>query len=770
MKPKKEHKTNSKKRRQGWRALDPDHASELERYPNPAPSRRYILEVLEAEDGPLRPEELAERIGLSEADNFEAFRYRLGAMVRDGSLAQNRKGAFGVVKHMNLLPGRVIAHRDGYGFLTPDEGGNDVYLPPREMRSLMSGDRALVRVTGTDNRGRREGALVDVLERANRTVVGRFVVEHGVSIVQPDNPRILHDILIPPEGRSGAGHGQIVVAEIEVPPGRRSLPVGRVSEVLGDHLAPGMEIEAAIRAHGLPHLWPEAVDREAKKIPRKVAAKHREGRVDLRELPLLTIDGADARDFDDAVHAKRTRNGWTLWVAIADVDAYVALGSAIDREAQERGNSVYFPERVIPMLPESLSNGICSLNPNVERLCMVCEMRVTREGEVTRSRFYEAVMRSHARLTYDEVFAALESPTGPEAKQHKAVLPHLRELDALFSAFYAARQARGAMDFDTVETKIRFGDDRKIEKIVPVQRNRAHRIIEECMIAANVQAAAYVERHKRGTLFRVHAQPDPEKVKALREFLAGRGLKLSGGDTPEPKDYAEIAERLPGREDQSMVQSMLLRSMMQARYAPANDGHFGLALEEYAHFTSPIRRYPDLILHRAIKHVLSKAPRKTFAYDAEALEALGAHCSMTERRADDATRDVTLWLKCEYMSHHVGDTFDGVIVGVTSFGAFVELKDLYVEGLVHISTLYNDYYQFDPARMRLVGERNGRVYALGDALRVKLVRVSLDERKIDLEPDHDHRPGVQKQFSAMPNNPPKKKTGKRRKSPKRSHQ
>ncbi|MEC9359081.1 MAG: ribonuclease R [Pseudomonadota bacterium] len=769
---KKEHPTNSNKRRQDWRKLDPEYERERQRYENPTPSRRYILEVLESQDGPLKADELASCIGLGSRDDFEAFRHRLGAMVRDGSLAQNRRGAFGVVSHMSLVPGRVIAHRDGYGFLTPDEGGDDVFMSPREMRSLMSGDRVLVRVNGEDARGRREGVLVDVLERANQTVVGRYIVEHGVAHVSPDNPRIHHDILIPEEGRNGAREGQMVVAAIEVHPGARSLPVGRVVEVLGDHLAPGMEIEAAIRAHGLPHVWPEAVEREAAKVPQKVSSQQAQGRVDLRDLPLVTIDGADARDFDDAVYCKPMRgplrNGWTLWVAIADVDAYVPMGSALDTEARERGNSVYFPERVIPMLPEALSNGVCSLNPDVERLCMVCEMRINKAGEVTRARFYEGVMRSHARLTYDEVYSILENPDGPEAQARKAVVPQLQDLDALFGAFFSARERRGAMDFETTETKIRFGENRKIEKIVPVQRNRAHRIIEECMIAANVQAARYVVKHKRPSLFRVHATPDVEKVKVLREFLAARGLKLGGGETPTPKDYAAVAAQLPGRDDQSMAQSMLLRSMMQARYSPSNDGHFGLALEEYAHFTSPIRRYPDLVLHRALKHAIRREAKKTFAYDQEQLEALGAHCAMTERRADEATRDVTLWLKCEYMRDRVGEVFDGVIVGVTSFGAFVELKDLYVEGLVHVSTLYNDYYQFDPKRMRMVGERNGRVYALGDAIRVKVVRVSLDERKIDLEPEHSQPRSVQKPFTKAPNNSREHAGKKRRRSSTRS--
>ncbi|NKF22513.1 ribonuclease R [Solimonas sp. C16B3] len=697
-----------------------------------------ILDTLADHEGPLTLDELIGAFGLGKLSQQEALSKRLVAMVRDGQLMQNRRGAYGPVTEMNLIAGSVQAHRDGFGFLIPDAGGKDVFLSPRQMRSLMNGDRVLVRVVGTDYKGRPEGVVAEVIERVSRSVVGRLHTERGVSYVIPDNPRVQQDLLIPADDLAGARHGQMVVAEIVQPPGHRTLPVGRITEILGEHLAPGMEIEASIRAHSLPNEWPDAVVREAAQIPDTVLPEQYAGREDLRKLPLVTIDGADARDFDDAVHAKRERKGWTLWVAIADVSAYVKPEAPLDKEAFRRGNSVYFPQRVIPMLPEKLSNGLCSLNPDVERLCMVCEMRVMPDGEVAKSRFYEAVMRSHARLIYEDVAEMLEQPDGEKAQARAAVLPHLKTLSDVFDALFAARGRRGAIDFESTETKIVFSDERKIDRIVPVKRNRAHRMIEECMVAANVEAAKFVEKAKVPTLYRVHENPDAMKVASLREFLALKGLSLGGGDKPQAGDFALVLEQARTRPDITLIQTVLLRTLMQARYSPVNVGHFGLALTHYAHFTSPIRRYPDLLLHRAIKHastkrgLLRRRP-KDFLYTQEQMEGFGTHCSMTERRADEATREVTTWLKCEYISHRVGEEFDGVVASVAPFGLFVELSGLYVDGLVHVSTLKNDYYEFDDRSHRLNGSRSGMSYGLGDRLRVKLVRVNLDERKIDLE-------------------------------------
>ena len=722
--------------KKNWKDLDPDFAGEQQRHASPLPSRNYLLKLLGEHAGPLTLDELATHAGLAPEDSREGLEKRLQAMVRDGQLVQNRRGAYGPLPRMNVVKGRVQGHRDGFGFLIrEDAGGPDIFLSPRQMRQLLPGDVALVRISGTDARGRQEGTVVEVVERVTQSIVGRYVLQQGLGYVIPDNPRITHDILVPPGAHGGAKAGQMVVVELTTPPGARTLPAGKIKEVLGDHLAPGMEIEAAIRAHGLPHEWPADVEREAAALPKTVSAKDGEGRHDFRSIPLVTIDGEDARDFDDAVFAQRQKaGGWKLWVAIADVAAYVKPGSALDREGLLRGNSVYFPERVIPMLPEALSNGLCSLNPAVDRLCMVCELKIDDEGEIHGSHFYEGVMHSQARLTYTEVFTALEDPQGPEGTRRKHLLPHLQALDEVFRALFAARTRRGAIDLDSTETKVVFGVDRKIERIVPVTRNRAHRIIEECMIAANIEAARFVIKHERPAPHRVHAQPDVMKVQLLREYLAERGMVLGGGEKPRPKDYAKLLERARERPDYAMIQTVALRSLMQARYSAEPTGHFGLALEHYAHFTSPIRRYPDLLLHRSIKNVLHKRKTADLGYGAAEVEAHSAHCSTTERRADEATRDVLTWLKCEYMRHRLGESFTGVVNAVVPFGLFVELEGLYIEGLVHISSLKNDYYVHEGAMHRLRGERSGRVYGLGQKLRVKVVRVDLDERKIDLEP------------------------------------
>lgn len=726
-------KAERRTRQNDWRKRDPRYQDEAAKYDNPLPSRQMILETLD-QTGPLKMEALAAALELYDEELAEGFRRRLGAMVRDGELLRNRRGAFGRAERMNLVAGRVSAHRDGFGFLTPDDGGSDIFMPPREMDALMSGDRVLVRPSSDDRYGKREGKVVEVLERANTTVAGRLVQENGVSLVVPANPRIVKDILIPPDSVGRAQSGQMVVAQIVTPPARRSMPVGKIIEVLGEHLAPGMEIETAVRAFGLPHEWPEKVSKTVAALPKRVLPKQKEGRFDLRELPLVTIDGEDARDFDDAVYCQRTSSGFQLFVAIADVAAYVEKDSALDQEAQLRGNSAYFPSQVIPMLPEELSNGLCSLNPKVDRLSMICEMRVNPEGRVTRSKFYEGVIRSHARLTYEQVAEALAEPDGKVARRLKRLMPHLQDLEAAFDALFSARGARGAIDFESTETRMIFGEDRKIERIVPVRRNKAHRMIEECMIAANVQAAKFVLKKKLPTLYRIHEQPAAEKVTALREFLATRGMSLGGGNDPETIHFAKVSAAAASRDDGAAIQMAVLRTLMQARYSPEPEGHFGLALEHYGHFTSPIRRYPDLLLHRALKHAIHKRAAKKFAYSDDQMQSIGDHCSMTERRADEASKDVTNWLKCEYMRQHVGETFDGVISGVAGFGVFVELEGLYVEGMVHVSALYSDYYEFDAQHQRLVGTRNGRSFQMGDRLRVKVARVSLDERKIDLEP------------------------------------
>lgn len=640
------------------------------------------------------------------------------------------------------LTGKVSAHRDGFGFVVPEpklDGGEDVFLPAREMRGLMTGDRVRVRVAEVDQGGRLSGEFIAMVSTAPRFAVGRLRQDQGRWWLTPDNQKAQpFELQIPSGDLKGAKVGQVVRAEIITVPGGRGTMVGRITEIIGEHLAPGLEIEIALRRHDLPYEWPEEVEREAKAIAPEVseADATSKGRVDIRKLPLVTIDGADARDFDDAVYAvkEKLRGGYKLIVAIADVSAYVKVGSPLDEEAQKRGTSVYFPRRVIPMLPSNLSDGLCSLNPHVDRLCMVCEMRVSKDGEVSNAKFYEGVMNSHARLIYDDVAEMLANPKSQQAVANKKILPQLKALEEVFEALFRARIKRGAIDFEGQETKFEFSDDRKIERIVPVVRNKAHRMIEECMIAANVQAAMFVAPKETPALYRVHERPDPMRVVLLREFLAARALTLGGGETPAAGDFAKVTELSKGRPDTGLIHMMILRTMTQARYAPEVLGHFGLALEHYGHFTSPIRRYPDLLLHRAIKHVIKRGKPKDYDYSPEQMEALGVHCSGTERRADEATRDVASWLKCEFMSHRVGEVFDGVVSSVTSFGLFVDLTGLFIDGLVHVSALGEDNFVFDKSTQRLVGKRNGRAYALGQPIKVQVARVNLEERKIDLVP------------------------------------
>lgn len=724
---------SSNKRQRDWQRRDPEYAREKLRYSQPVPSRTLILKDLAAHGRPMNREQLQAFYGLTGAQDIAAFDKRVSAMLRDGELIENRRGALGPIDRMDLVRGRVEGHRDGFGFLVPDDGSEDVFLNPRQMRSLMHGDRAVVRIVGTDHRGRREGQLAEILERGQSRVVGRYVREMDVGLVIPDNTRIAHDILVPDRLRNDAEDGHIVTVELVEQPGRRSQPIGEVVEILGEHLAPGMEIDVAIRAHGIPFRWPAQALAEAEGIGDTVPPEHRKGRRDLRDLPLMTIDGADARDFDDAVYAEASGDGWRLYVAIADVSAYVAPGSALDDEARHRGTSVYFPEHVVPMLPEALSNGLCSLNPEVDRLCVVCEMRIDAGGETTRSRFYPAVMRSHARLTYDEAAALIEGREKRTAMNGK-LAERLAVLHELYRVLVKARRRRGAIDFDTTETRIVFDEKRKIERIEPLVRNDAHRLIEECMIAANVAAAKFLSRAKLPMLYRVHSVPEAERLVELRAFLAERGLGLGGGDKPRTEHFARVLEKVRGREDEHLVQTVLLRSLSRAVYSPDNDGHFGLALPYYTHFTSPIRRYPDLLVHRAIKHAHAGRRAEDFVYGRADMEHLGASSSAAEQRADEATRDVDDWLKCEYMRDHIGGVFDGVIVGVTAFGLFVELDDIYATGLVHVSSLSNDFYHFDPRSHCLRGERSGIVHRLADRMQVKVVRVDLDERKIDFEP------------------------------------
>jgi ribonuclease R len=694
------------------------------------PSREDILEFLRESGTPMRADALATALRVRANAEREAFSERLAAMEREGQLLTDRKGRLCLAAKLELTTGTVQGHSDGYGFVVPDDGSADLFLAPAEMRKALHGDRVTARRIGVDRRGRPEGAIVDVLARANKEIVGRLYEERGVSFVVAENRRINQDILVPPEMRGAAQPGQVVVVELIEQPSVHREALGRVKQVLGSYTDPGMEIEIALRKHALPHEFSATAKRQAARLAPEVRAGDREGRVDLTALPLVTIDGETAKDFDDAVYCEQSAKGFRLVVAIADVSHYLRDGDALDRDARERGTSVYFPRRVIPMLPEALSNELCSLKPDVDRLCMACDMTIDAHGRIRSYRFCSAVMRSRARLTYTQVWAWLSQQASATTREAKDLLPHLSRLYALYRVLAVARAKRGAIDFETVELRLEFDQDGKIEAIVPEPRNDAHKLIEECMLAANVCAATYLIEHKHPTLFRVHEGPTPEKLEALREFLGGCALSLSGGDHPTPGDYARLLAAIRNRPDLNLLQTVLLRSLQQAVYSPANAGHFGLGYDAYTHFTSPIRRYPDLLVHRCIKACLAGS---RYQPNGASWPELGVHCSLTERRADEATRDVEAWLKCYFMQDRVGETFEGTISGVTHFGIFVTLDGLNVDGLVHVTELGNDYFHFDAIHHRLVGERTGRIFRLADRVRVKIARVDLEQTKIDFE-------------------------------------
>lgn len=672
---------------------------------------------------------------------------------------------------MSEIEGTVQGHRDGHGFVVSDDGASSIYLSPQEMRSVLHRDRVRAKVLRFDRKGRPEGQVLSIIERRKTPIIGRLLHEGGVWLVAPEDRRYGQDILIPPKGIAGAQAGQVVAVELTEVPSLHAQPVGRVSEVLGGIDDPGMEIEIAVRKYEVPHKFGDDVLAQTGKLPDKVRPADRKSRIDLTDVPLVTIDGEDARDFDDAVYCEpavvgrgKKPNGWRLLVAIADVSHYVKPGEPLDREAYERATSVYFPRRVIPMLPEKLSNGLCSLNPEVDRLSMVCDMLITAEGEIHAYQFFPAVICSHARFTYNEVAAIIGNTRGPEAQRRAELVPHLLNLYDVYRALLKGRGVRGAIDFDTTETQIVCDDNGRIAKIVPRTRTEAHRLIEECMLAANVCSAEFIEKGKHPALYRVHEGPTPEKRQTLKNYLKALGLGLSLGEEPLPAEFQAIAQATKERPDALQIHTMLLRSMQQAIYTPINSGHFGLAYEAYTHFTSPIRRYPDLLVHRVIKALLGsgryglilppvvssvgnfkkgrpgaalpkppakRAKIKMSAEEGVAWEVAGVHCSANERRADEASRDVEAWLKCMFMRERLGEDYGGTVSTVASFGLFVQLDGLYVEGLIHITELGGDYFKFDEARQELRGERTGVRYSVGDRVRVQVSRVDLDSRKID---------------------------------------
>jgi len=736
---------------------DPHAKREAKKYEKPVASRELLLSIIEKCSPSPTFNTLAKTLKYQEDHLLIGLKRRLRAMENSGQLIFNKFKQYAIPAKSSLLMGTVIGHRDGFGFFSPeddsvkDKRGKDFYISSHEMQRVFHGDIVqAILVDRTDRKGRKEVKILEVIEPRKAPIVGRFHVDHHVCSVVSEDTKIKQEILIDPNEKLGARHGQMVVLELVQRPTKRSHAIGKVIEVLGDHMAPGMEIEIALRAHDLPHQFPQTVLAEVAGIADEVEESAKLPRKDLRSLPLVTIDGEDARDFDDAVYCQPKKSGgWRLWVAIADVSYYVRHGSALDDEAISRGNSVYFPSQVIPMLPEKLSNGLCSLNPDVDRLCMVCEMTVSAAGKLSGSQFYPAVMRSHARFTYSKVAAILDDEENKEGQQfraeYSALVADLENLKDMYSALSDARNKRGAIAFETEESLFLFNDDKKIESVVPLIRNDAHKIIEECMILANVATAKFIEKHKKPGLFRVHDKPSEDKYKNFVSYLAELGITLPAREEPEPRDYCDILAKIANRPDQGLIQTMLLRSMRQAVYQSDNLGHFGLALQSYSHFTSPIRRYPDLVVHRVIKNILVEQAKEQEAqsqiknanvgdydYKLEEVIELGEHCSMTERRADEATRDVNDWLKCEFMQDHVGGTFSGVISTVTNFGLFVRLQDLHIEGLVHITSLGRDYYHYDDVRMCLTGENTGVKYRVGDVVKVQVAAVNLDEKKIDL--------------------------------------
>jgi ribonuclease R len=697
------------------------------------PEREDILAFLRKAGRPLKRKQFAEAFVIRDPEIRQALGRRLKAMERDGQLIRNRRGSYGLIEKMDLIKGRVIGHPDGYGFVVPDEGGKDLYLSGKEMRTILNGDRVLVRQVSADKQGKREGALVEILERANTQLVGRYYEESGIAYVVPDNKRISQDLLVPPNNKNQAKHGQYVVAKIVHQPEKHRQPIGEVLSIIGDGLDASMAVDIAIRSYELPFEWTEDVGQEIKGFTEEVDSENISDRKDCRDIPFVTIDGEDARDFDDAVYCETEGNGWRLLVAIADVSHYVEKQSALDNEARLRGTSVYFPERVIPMLPEILSNGLCSLKPEVDRYSLICELNIDVKGKVKHSSFFKGIIKSAARLTYSEMAAIVVDKDNDVRNKRESLVKHLDDLYQLYLLLHAERKKQGLIDFSSMESRFEFNDKGYIEAIHPVMRNEAHRLIEEMMLVANVAAGAFLEKNEIPTMYRIHETPKLEKLENVRSLLSQLGLSLSGGDEPTSKDYAKLMEVIKKREDAQMLETVLLRSMPLASYSMSNEGHFGLGFPIYAHFTSPIRRYPDLMVHRGIVHIIKGNAAAKFNYSQQQVLELAEHCSMTERRAEEASRDAVQRLKCAFMEDKVGETFSGMVSSVTSFGLFVVLDDIYIEGLIHISNLPVDYYHFDEITHTLRGERGGKVFRLGQKLNVIVTRVDLEERKIDFE-------------------------------------
>lgn len=759
---------------------DPQSKREASNYENPIASREHLLEIISEQSAPVNLKHMTAALEYTDEEQIEGLRRRLMAMARDGQIFKNRRDGFMSFDHMDLIKGRVQAHPDGFGFLIPEDGSKDIFLHMKQMDKLLNGDIIAVKIFQFDDRkGRREGELVKIIQRAHTTIIGRYFEENSMRYVVPDDKRLTGHILVADDASLDVKNQDIVTIEITQYPRYKHLAAGVLKQILGEDNAPGMEVTIALNTHDIPHVWNDDVVKETSKFKAKVSAAEAKPRLDLRKKHFVTIDGADARDFDDAVFCEQNDAGFVLWVAIADVSHYVKVDSALDQEATLRGTSVYFPGEVIPMLPEVLSNGLCSLNPHVDRLTMVCEMHVGPQGAIKDYFFHEAVIHSHHRLTYDQAAEIVfEGKNEVEGVDDLDILkPHLENLKGVYKALKKARKRRKALEFDTKEVYFVFNEERKIESINQTQRNEAHMLIEECMVSANICAAKFLKKNKVPNLYRNHEGPNSKKTDDLYTFLAMYGLNMhvAKGEVPTTKDYVAIIDVIKERPDFELIQTVLLRSMLQATYSTDKTvGHFGLSLKDYAHFTSPIRRYPDLLVHRGIRHVLREGSHKGFHYSLDQMNQLGETCSQYERRADEATRDASDYLKCEFLTKHLGDEFDGKVVAVTSFGLFVQINDLLIDGLVHITSLARDYYQFDAGKQRLVGENSGQTFRLGDPLRVKVVRVDMQDKKIDfmlagehaVAPEDIEKPVKKKAKKHSKNDDIKKKSrSKRRNNP-----
>lgn len=691
---------------------------------------KAICDYLQKSRRPRKFQEIAIALKITDPLAQNALLECIKHMQQSGQIIINRRDGYVLVDKTELYQGKVIGHADGYGFLNVEDSEEDLYLSAKQMRSLLHGDYIVACLAGIDKRGRKQGALVEILQRANQRIIGRYSVESGVAIVSPNNRQIHQSILLSKsELDSDITSGQYVAVEIIRQPDKHTQPVGKIIEILGQHASADIAVEISMRSHGIVDAWPHEVDKEVLMLQDCITEKEIGNREDIRHLPLITIDGQNAKDFDDAVYCRPHGQGWLLLVAIADVSHYVHVGTTLDKEAFNRGNSVYFPRFVVPMLPEILSNGLCSLQPKTDRLCMVCELHIDQSGVVIESRFFEGIMHSASRMTYDKVASILFDRDATLTKRYAYIVPELEKLYKLSQLLNKHRKEIGAVDFRYIEPHFDFDAQDHVINIHGIERNDAHRLIEEFMLVANIAAAELLLSNQIPVPYRVHDKPKQEKLNALNVFLGEMGLQL-GAKKPVIKDYANLIERVKDRENYHLIATLLLRSMQLAVYSDKNIGHFGLGFSVYTHFTSPIRRYADLVVHRAVRHLIRKKPPSGFYYTSEEIPNIATHCSKTDRRAEEASREVIQWYKCDFMQNKIGEHYDGTISGVTAFGIFVEL-DIHVEGLIHVTTLQKDYYHFDANSHCLRGERTGKIFLLGNRVRVEIMRVDMEGKKID---------------------------------------